>query len=59
MFDINKIEKEAEKEIREDQEKEAKKRLKSIMTDIRRAKEVVRGLERELLLLKEEIGESV
>lgn len=59
MFDITKAEKEAAKEIQEEAEKEAVKRMKKIMADIHKSKQVTKGLERELQLLKLELGESV
>ena len=59
MFDINKVEKEAAKEIQAEHEKEAVKRVKRLMTDIHKSRQVTKGLERELETLKLELGDSV
>lgn len=59
MFDIKKIQEEAAKEVREDREKAAKAKIKTQMEKIAKAKSVLRGLEQELELLMEAIGNEL
>lgn len=57
MFDINAVEKKAAEEIRKERETAAVKELKTLMGQIAASKLVTRNLERELEVLKAEIGD--
>lgn len=48
MFDINAVKNEALKEFNEEKMKEAKSKIKEVLSKIEKAKLVVRNLEREL-----------
>lgn len=57
MFDVKKVREEAEKELREEAEEAAKKKLISKLKELDRARKVVRNLERELEEIELDIGE--
>lgn len=57
LFDVKKVQDEAQKEIQEERMKEVKDKLKSKYRDLEKAKKVVRTLEREIELYLVELGE--
>lgn len=57
LINIGDVEKQAYKEMREEREKQAIKELKAKMKQIEQAQLIVRNLQRELEVLKEEIGD--
>lgn len=57
MFDVKKVQEEAQKEVHEERMKAVKEKLKTKMRDLEKARQVVRTLEREIELFLVEIGE--
>jgi hypothetical protein len=58
MMDINKVKAEAEAEVREEQMKRAKERIKCKLRELESAKKIVGNIQRELDDLYVEIGNS-
>ncbi len=59
MFDIKKVQEEAEKEIMEEKLTVAKKRIKSKLNERESAKRILANIEREIDDLYAELGQSV
>ncbi len=59
MIDVNQVKAEAEKEVREEQSKAAKDKIKSLLRKKSQAQQVVANIERELNDAYAELGQGI